>query len=68
MGIRKASRAVIPAWTLADLGIEAPEVVVSWPELMNPEQRDVVCEFIEGDSPQAIAAALVGKIMEEKVI
>lgn len=68
MGIRKASRAVIPAWTLADLGIEAPEVVVSWPELMNPEQRNVVCEFITGDSPQAIAAALVGKIMEEKVI
>ena len=36
MGIRKASQAEIPAWTLADLGIEAPAAVVAWPELMNP--------------------------------
>ena len=29
MGIRKASRAVIPVWTLADLGISAPSPVVA---------------------------------------
>ncbi len=68
MGIRKASRAKIPTWTLADLGIEAPASTVEWPEIMNPPTRDVTCEFITGDSPQAIAETLADKIMAEKVL
>jgi hypothetical protein len=36
MGIRKASKANIPVWSLADLGIEAPATVVKRTELMNP--------------------------------
>ncbi|GAB4415654.1 MAG: electron transfer flavoprotein subunit beta/FixA family protein [Anaerolineales bacterium] len=68
MGIRKASRAEIPVWTLSDLGIEAPAPVVEWPELMNPPAREVTCEFIEGGSPEEIADKLADKIIAEKVL
>jgi electron transfer flavoprotein beta subunit len=68
MGIRKASRAEIPAWSLADLGIEAPTAVVEWPELMNPPSREVTCEFIEGGSPEEIAETLADKLIGEKVL
>jgi electron transfer flavoprotein beta subunit len=68
MGIRKASRAEIPAWTLADLGIAGPAAVVEWPELMNPPSREVTCEFIEGGSPEEIAEVLADKIIGEKVL
>ena len=68
MGIRKASRAEIPAWTLSDLGIDAPAQTVSAPELSNPPARQVLNERIEGGSPQELAANLADKIMEEKVL
>jgi electron transfer flavoprotein beta subunit len=68
MGIRKASRANIPTWSLSDLGVEAPEQHVEWPEVMNPPAREVVCEFISGGSPEEIAETLAAKIMEEKVL
>jgi len=68
MGIRKASRANIPTWTLADLGIEAPASYVEWPEIMNPPSREVKTEIISGDSPEEIAEKLADKIMEEKVL
>jgi electron transfer flavoprotein beta subunit len=68
MGIRKASRAEIPAWSLADLGIEAPTSVIEWPELMNPPSREVTCEIIEGGSPEEIAETLADKIIGEKVL
>ena len=68
MGIRKAARAKVPTWTLGDLGIEAPSVKVRLPELMNPPQREVVCEFIEGETPEEIAEKLADKILAEKVL
>lgn len=68
MGIRKASRAQIPEWTLADLGLETPQSVVHWPEVMNPPVREVQTEMITGDSPQEIAEKLVDKILAEKVL
>jgi electron transfer flavoprotein beta subunit len=68
MGIRKAARAEVPTWTLEDLGMEAPKSVISWPEIMNPPSREVVCEMITGESPEAIASTLVDKILAEKVI
>jgi len=68
MGIRKASRAEIPAWSLADLGISAPASVVSWPAVMNPPSREVTCEFIQGDNPAEIADKLADKILAEKVL
>lgn len=68
MGIRKASRAEIPLWSLGDVGIEAPASVVTWPEVLNPPVREITNELIEGGSPEEIAAKLADKIMEEKVL
>lgn len=68
MGIRKASRAVIPTWSLADLGVAAPQPVVHWPEMMNPPAREVKTEIITGNSPEEIAQKLVDRILAEKVL
>ena len=68
MGIRKASKANIPVWSLGDLGIEAPAAVVARTELMNPPVKDTVVEMITGETPEAIAEVLVEKILAEKVL
>jgi electron transfer flavoprotein beta subunit len=68
MGIRKASRANIPTWTLADLGIAAPESRVDWPEVINPPARQVTVEMITGSTPQEMAEKLVDKVLAEKVL
>jgi electron transfer flavoprotein beta subunit len=68
LGIRKASRAVIPVWTLADLSLDAPEKRVSWPEVVEPPRREVTIEIITGSSPEEIAEALVEKILTEGVL
>ncbi|HEX7973854.1 MAG TPA: electron transfer flavoprotein subunit beta/FixA family protein [Anaerolineales bacterium] len=68
MGIRKASKANIPTWSLADLRISAPVTVVHWPEVMNPPERKVTTEIITGSSPQEIAEKLADKILAEKVL
>ena len=68
MGIRKASRANIPAWSLGELGIEAPPAYVRWPEVMNPPAREVTAEMITGDSPREVAEKLADRILAEKVL
>lgn len=68
MGIRKASRAEIPTWSLAELGIAAPASVIAWPEIINPPSREVTCEFITGGSPEEIAEKLANKILAEKIL
>lgn len=68
MGIRKAARAQVPQWSLADLGVEAPEAAVRWPQVMNPPEREITNEIITGGSPQEIAEKLADKIMAEKVL
>ena len=68
MGIRKASKAEIPVWSLADLAIEAPAPAVTRVEVLTPPVRDSACEILSGESPAAIAEALVDKIMAEKVL
>ncbi len=68
MGIRKASKAIIPVWTLADLGIAAPAAVVTRAELMNPPSRETTVEIITGESPAEIADKLADKILAEKVL
>jgi len=68
MGIRKASKANIPIWSLADLGIEAPATAVKRTELMNPPVNETKVEIIAGETPEAIAEALVEKILAEKVL
>jgi len=68
MGIRKAARAEVPVWNLGTLGMAAPLSVISWPEVMNPPSREVVCEIISGASPEETAGKLVDKILAEKVL
>lgn len=68
MGIRKASKANIPVWSLADVGVQAPQSVVHWPQVMNPPAREVTTEIITGSSPQEIAEKLADKMIGEKVL
>lgn len=68
MGIRKASRANIPVWSLADVGTSAPQAVVHWPEVMPPPAREVKTEMVTGGSPKEIAEKLADKILAEKVL
>jgi electron transfer flavoprotein beta subunit len=68
MGIRKASRANIPTWSLDDLGISAPKSVAHWPEMINPPAREITTEIISGESPQEIAEKLADKVLAEKVL
>ena len=68
MGIRKASKATIPVWSLSDLGASAPTAAVTRTELMNPPARETTVEIITGDSPAEIADKLADKILAEKVL
>jgi electron transfer flavoprotein beta subunit len=68
MGIRKASKAEIPVWSLNDLGVTAPAPIVARIELMNPPSKEIVCEIITGETPEAIAETLADKILAEKVL
>ena len=68
MGIRKASQATYPVWDLEDLGLQAPQSAVSWPEVMEPPRREIATERITGDTPQEKARQLVEKLKEEKVL
>jgi electron transfer flavoprotein beta subunit len=68
MGIRKASKATIPLWSLGDLGMDAPAPVVTRAELMNPPAQETAIEMIAGETPAEIADKLADKIIAEKVL
>ena len=67
IGIRKAAKATIPAWTLDDLGIELPTTKTEVTGFRNPPVRDTECEILEGE-PAEQAAQLAEKLLEEKVL
>lgn len=67
IGIRKASKAVIPEWSLADVGVSAPVVQTRVTQLMNPPVKNVQVEMLEG-TPEEQAAKLVDRLLEEKVL
>jgi len=69
MGIRKASKAEIPAWSAAAVGLESvPSAVLAWPEIVAPPKVETKCELIQGETPEQIAAKLADRLLEEKVI
>jgi electron transfer flavoprotein beta subunit len=68
MGIRKASKANIPVWSLSELGTSAPEPIVKRTELMNPPVQETSIEIITGESPTEIADKLADKILAEKIL
>jgi electron transfer flavoprotein beta subunit len=67
IGIRKASKAAIPEWSLADLGVTLPPARTQVVALKNPEFRAVQVEMIDG-TPEEQAAKLVDRLLEEKVL
>lgn len=69
MGIRKASKAEIPRWSAADIGLEGQiQPALSWPEITAPEKGETACEIIEGGDAAEIAGKLVDRLLEEGVI
>ena len=68
MGIRKASKATIPVWSLADVGASAPAAVITRSELINPPSEETNVEMITGESAAEIADKLADKIIAEKVL
>jgi electron transfer flavoprotein beta subunit len=68
MGIRKASKATIPVWSLGELGVSAPEPIVKRTELMNPPVQETSIEIITGETPAEIADKLADKILAEKIL
>lgn len=67
IGIRKASKAVIPEWSLADLGVAAPAPQSRVVQFQNLPVRNVQVEMIAG-TPEEQAAKLVDRLLEEKVL
>lgn len=72
MGIRKAAKASIPAWSAADLGLDVSRVgaagsAVTWPEIYPLPAREGNVEMIDG-APEEIAAKLADRLAAEKVI
>lgn len=69
MGIRKASKAEIPRWSAADIGLEGDiQPALTWPEILAPEKVGTEVEIIEGGDPVEIAAKLADRLFEEKVL
>jgi electron transfer flavoprotein beta subunit len=68
MGIRRASKAEIPTWSLSQVGIPAPSNGIESLSLENAPVREVVCEFVIGANPQEIAEQLADKIIGEKLL
>lgn len=67
-GIRKASQAQYPTWGLEDLEIDPPTAVVTWVEVKEPPEREIVTELIAGKTAEEKAQNLAEKIKEEKVL
>jgi len=72
IGIRKAAKATIPTWGLADLGLDAGQVgeagaQARWPEVSLPPVREAQVEIIEG-TPEEAAKTLADRLVAEKVI
>jgi len=68
MGIRKASKAVIPVWGSADLSISASAAQVKTTAYRNLPARTGSVTIIEGANEQEKAEKLVAKLLEDKVI
>ncbi len=74
MGIRKASKMKYPEVGLGDLpGLEAGKIgaagaLVKWTDLRKPPKRTGQCEFIQAPTPAEQAAALVDKLIADKVL
>lgn len=67
MGIRKAAKAVIPVWSLADLGLSGLAKKSHVLRYKNLPAKNVQVEMLTGE-PEEVAAKLVDKLLAEKVL
>jgi electron transfer flavoprotein beta subunit len=67
IGIRKASKAEIPVWSLADLGVTLPAAKSRVVAFKNLPAREMQTEIITG-TPEEQAKALVDRLLGEKVL
>jgi electron transfer flavoprotein beta subunit len=67
MGIRKAAKASIPRWTLADLGVALPAIPITATGYRNLPARENQLELLTG-TPQEMARQLIDRLIEEKVL
>jgi electron transfer flavoprotein beta subunit len=67
IGIRKASKAAIPVWSLADLGVTLPASHTRIVTFKNLPVRDTQVEMIDG-TPEQQATTLVDRLLQEKVL
>jgi electron transfer flavoprotein beta subunit len=67
IGIRKASKAEIPVWSLADLGVTLPAAKSRVVAFRNLPAREMQTEIITG-TPEEQAIALVDRLLQEKVL
>lgn len=65
--IMQAAKKEVKVWTVADLGIEAPQNRTTIEALFVPD-TSIETEFIEGDSPREIGEKLAVRLHEEKLI
>src|SRR5579871_3394279 len=72
MGIRKASKAQIPVWSSADLGLgdtaSGKAALVQTTAYRNLPARQGTVEIIEGANEQEKAEKLIAKLVEDKVL
>lgn len=68
IGIRKASKANIPVWTAADLGVNSAAPGVKVVGFRNLPVRGGSCQIIEGATDQEKAEKLIAKLLEEKAL
>jgi electron transfer flavoprotein beta subunit len=68
LGTRKAAKAVIPVWSLADLSIAAPDPVITNIDISVAPQRRSSLEMLDGATPDEIAQKLVNRVMDEKIL
>lgn len=71
-GMLAAKRKEIPVWNAQDLGLDR-ELITEQSERLKLEKISVVemrgqCEFVEGESPDEIAAMLIQKLQEERIL
>lgn len=70
--IMQAAKKQVTVWGPSELGLDPGEVGAAGRrvtvEALYQPASDIECEFIEGDTPEEKAAALVGKLREAKII
>ncbi len=59
--VMKSYRKPLTTWSVDELGVDTTETVAEVVELSIPE-KDVVCEFVEGDSVEEKVDAFASKI------